>query len=139
MGVPGRPLSVRWAVLTYTQVFDLRIPSGFATPWVYTSSGFAYAFLLCNALGIHEFSICVYLADLGIRKSLVYVYLGLRQPAWTGYAAWPSRLLRPAIVSYTFAPPSTNSLSLPSRYHSMYASSSPANSSGEVRDQSLPL
>ena len=75
MGVPGRPLSVRRAVLTYTQVFDLRIPSGCATPWVYTSSGFAYAFLLCNALGIHEFSICVYLADLGIRKSLVYVYL----------------------------------------------------------------
>lgn len=24
----------------------------------------------------------------------------LRQPAWTGYTAWPSRLLRPAIVSY---------------------------------------
>ena len=45
--------------------------------------------------------------------------LGLRQPTWTGYAAYPSRLLRPAIVSYTVLPPSRKAFSLPSRYQRM--------------------
>lgn len=45
--------------------------------------------------------------------------VGLRQPTWTGYAAYPSRLLRPAIVSYTVLPPSRKAFSLPSRYQRM--------------------
>ena len=66
-----------------------------------------------------SFSKYVIRFDVHFPQFCQFFQVGMRQPTWTGYAAYPSRLLRPAIVSYTVLPPSRKAFSLPSRYQRM--------------------